>query len=141
MIEGETATRMSQAGETAATPAPTKRYDLGLCLSGGGYRAMLFHAGALARMNDAGLLARLDMVSSVSGGSIAAGLLAVAWPRNGDHRNLRFAPALLARSIPAWSMPFQELFCGTIDSVVQVVRVGKYQDRMTCARGLKPRGL
>jgi len=58
-----------------------ERYDLGLCLSGGGYRAMLFHAGALCRLNEAGLLQKLDMVSSVSGGSIAAGLLAVLWPR------------------------------------------------------------
>ena len=74
-------------------PAPVERYDLGLCLSGGGYRAMLFHAGALMRMNDAGLLARLDMVSSVSGGSIAAGLLAVVWPNlnfeNGVASNFR----------------------------------------------------
>ncbi|MBZ9736932.1 patatin-like phospholipase family protein [Mesorhizobium sp. CA15] len=58
-----------------------ERYDLGLCLSGGGYRAMLFHAGAICRLNEAGLLQKLDMVSSVSGGSIAAGLLAVLWPR------------------------------------------------------------
>ncbi|TGT51788.1 patatin-like phospholipase family protein, partial [Mesorhizobium sp. M00.F.Ca.ET.170.01.1.1] len=58
-----------------------ERYDLGLCLSGGGYRAMLFHAGVLCRLNEAGLLQKIDMVSSVSGGSIAAGLLAVLWPR------------------------------------------------------------
>ncbi|RRH94822.1 patatin-like phospholipase family protein [Mesorhizobium tamadayense] len=58
-----------------------EHYDLGLCLSGGGYRAMLFHAGVLCRLNEAGLLAKIDMVSSVSGGSIAAGLLAVLWPR------------------------------------------------------------
>jgi NTE family protein len=51
-----------------------------LCLSGGGYRAMLFHAGALLRMNELGLLPRLARVSSVSGGSICAGRLAVAWP-------------------------------------------------------------
>jgi NTE family protein len=51
-----------------------------LCLSGGGYRAMLFHAGSLWRLNEAGWLSRLDRVSSVSGGSIAAGQLAVAWP-------------------------------------------------------------
>ena len=74
------------ANETAApdaeaappgTDIKAERYDLGLCLSGGGYRAMLFHAGALRRLNEAGLLEKLDMVSSVSGGSIAAGLLAV----------------------------------------------------------------
>ena len=50
-----------------------------LCLSGGGYRAMLFHLGVLRRLNEAGWLGRLDRVSSVSGGSIAAGALALAW--------------------------------------------------------------
>ncbi len=53
--------------------------NIGLCLSGGGYRAMLFHAGALWRMNDAGLLLRIKRVSSVSGGSLAAGVLAKHW--------------------------------------------------------------
>jgi NTE family protein len=57
-----------------------KSYALGLCLSGGGYRAMLFHAGALARLNEAGLLSGIELVSSVSGGSITAGVLAAAWP-------------------------------------------------------------
>jgi NTE family protein len=55
--------------------------DLGLCLSGGGYRAMLFHGGALARLNELGWLRKLDAISSVSGGSIAAGLLGSVWPR------------------------------------------------------------
>lgn len=52
---------------------------IGVCLSGGGFRAMLFHLGAFVRLNEMGLLPRLDRVSSVSGGSIAAGALAVAW--------------------------------------------------------------
>jgi len=52
---------------------------IGLCLSGGGFRAMLFHLGAFIRLNEVGLLAKLDRVASVSGGSIAAGALAVAW--------------------------------------------------------------
>lgn len=54
--------------------------SIGLCLSGGGYRAMLFHTGTLWRLNELGWLSRLDRVSSVSGGSIAAGALAKAWP-------------------------------------------------------------
>jgi NTE family protein len=54
-----------------------------LCLSGGGYRAMLFHVGALWRLNEAGYLPRLERVSSVSGGSITAGALALAWPKLG----------------------------------------------------------
>ena len=40
---------------------------------------MLFHAGALWRLNESGYLGRLDRVSSVSGGSIAAGVLASRW--------------------------------------------------------------
>lgn len=50
-----------------------------LCLSGGGYRAMLFHAGALWRLNELGLLPQLKRISSVSGGSITAGVLATRW--------------------------------------------------------------
>ena len=52
---------------------------IGLCLSGGGYRAMLFHLGALLRMNQAAILPNLDRVSSVSGGSIIAAMLALKW--------------------------------------------------------------
>lgn len=52
-----------------------------LCLSGGGYRAMLFHLGSLWRLNELGFLPRLDRVSSVSGGSITAGVLAHGWSR------------------------------------------------------------
>lgn len=60
-----------------APPAP----GIGLCLSGGGYRAMVFHVGALWRLNEAGMLPRLDRISSVSGGSIVAAVLGLAWPR------------------------------------------------------------
>jgi NTE family protein len=50
-----------------------------LCLSGGGYRAMLFHLGVIWRLNEVGLLSKLDAISSVSGGSIVAGVLAHHW--------------------------------------------------------------
>ena len=53
----------------------------GFCLSGGGYRAMLFHAGAIFRMNELGLLKTLSRVSSVSGGSMTAAALALAYPK------------------------------------------------------------
>ena len=54
---------------------------IALCLSGGGYRAMLFHVGALWRLNELGYLPKLDRVSSVSGGSITAATLARHWER------------------------------------------------------------
>jgi NTE family protein len=53
---------------------------MGLCLSGGGYRATLFHLGSLRRLNEAGVLSRMDTISSVSGGSITNGVLAKVWP-------------------------------------------------------------
>jgi NTE family protein len=52
---------------------------IGIALSGGGFRAMLFHAGALARMNELGLLSSAQRISSVSGGSIMSGHLALSW--------------------------------------------------------------
>jgi NTE family protein len=52
---------------------------IALCLSGGGYRAMVFHTGVLWRLYDAGLLGRLDRISSVSGGSITSAVLGLAW--------------------------------------------------------------
>lgn len=54
---------------------------MGLCLSGGGFRAMLFHAGALWRLNELGFLPKFERISSVSGGSIASGVLGLAWKR------------------------------------------------------------
>jgi NTE family protein len=58
-----------------------QREGIALCLSGGGFRAALFHAGAIRRLNALGVLPRVRTVSSVSGGSIASALLASAWPR------------------------------------------------------------
>ena len=57
----------------------TPTSGLALCLSGGGYRAMLFHLGALWRLNEVGYLPKLDRVSSVSGGSITAAVLGMNW--------------------------------------------------------------
>lgn len=51
----------------------------GLCLSGGGYRAMLFHTGVLWRLCETRWLHDVDRISAVSGGSMAAGMLAVKW--------------------------------------------------------------
>lgn len=71
------ALRELQPVHALAESEPTTR--TGLCLSGGGYRAMLFHLGALLRLNEAGLLRGLDRVSSVSGGSITAATLGLRW--------------------------------------------------------------
>jgi NTE family protein len=83
-----------------------------LCLSGGGYRAMLFHAGALIRLNELKLLPRIDRCSSVSGGSIIAGKLALGWAR------LDFDPTGYARRLREEVIdPIRALAGRTVDTV------------------------
>lgn len=62
-------------------PSDTKRLLKGtaLCLSGGGYRAMVFHVGAIWRLYEVDMLRDLKRISSVSGGSITAAVLGLTW--------------------------------------------------------------
>ncbi len=108
--------------------APGPRHGTALCLSGGGFRAALFHLGATRRLNELGILGRLRTISAVSGGAIVANLLAdprLQWPdpdgpaapvvgfeecvaeplRRLTGRNVR-TPALLSRIRPSgWARP------------------------------------
>ena len=52
---------------------------IGLALSGGGFRAACFHLGVMKKLDDIGLLDKIDLLSCVSGGSIAGGVLALNW--------------------------------------------------------------
>src|SRR6266699_3135732 len=62
--------------KTADKPGAT----LGLALSGGGSRAAAFHRGAVKGLAEIGLLGQIDVVSSVSGGSVfAAAWMAATW--------------------------------------------------------------
>ncbi|MEX2170075.1 MAG: patatin-like phospholipase family protein [Pirellulales bacterium] len=83
---------------------------IALCLSGGGYRAMLFHAGVLIRLNEMGILPQLSRVSSVSGGSITAGVLGRHWAE------LNFDPLGRATNLLELVVkPIQHLARKTID--------------------------
>lgn len=62
-------------------PARQDPSHLALAFSGGGWRAALTATGVLRFVAEAGLLSRVRWVSSVSGGSILNGLLAVSRPR------------------------------------------------------------
>lgn len=59
----------------------TPRPGIALCLSGGGFRATLFHLGSLWRLNELGYLRKLTRICSVSGGSITAAVLGHNWKR------------------------------------------------------------
>src|SRR5205814_3133663 len=78
----------SQTTFAAITPAedkylpdPTRSGGLCLALSGGGFRATLFHLGSIRRLNELALLGSFQSISSVSGGSILALCLADAMIR------------------------------------------------------------
>ena len=105
-------------------PNAKPRPGIGLCLSGGGYRAMLFHVGAIWRLNELGLLRKeivvakaeamgpqhLVRVSSVSGGSITAGTLALNW------KSLTFDAANVATNLDSLVVrPLRNLASTTID--------------------------
>src|ERR1700761_7709681 len=59
--------------------ATTKK--LGLALSGGGFRASLYHLGLIRFLRDAGILPQICHITSVSGGSILAAHLVLNWDR------------------------------------------------------------
>lgn len=84
--------------------------EIALCLSGGGYRAMLFHLGALWRLNDLMFLQKLDRISAVSGGAIVAAHVASRW------KSLTFdARGMALNFVGEIVGPIRELAARTID--------------------------
>ena len=83
---------------------------IALCLSGGGYRAMLFHVGALWKLNEIGYLKKIARVSSVSGGSITAATLGLKWGRLGFD-----AAGIAANFVSEVVTPIRSLAGKTID--------------------------
>ncbi len=51
-----------------------KKKNIALCLSGGGFRATLFHLGVLKRLHELDLLKHVKLLSAVSGGAVTAAL-------------------------------------------------------------------
>ena len=102
-----------------------------LCLSGGGYRAMVFHIGALWRLYEARLLADVKRISSVSGGSITAGLLGMKW------RSLSFDPSRLQQDfVTEIVAPLRALAGETIDAeaiILGLALPGRISDRVVAA--------
>lgn len=68
---------------------------IGLSLSGGGFRASLFHIGVLARLAELDLLRRVDVLSCVSGGSIIGALYYLYLKRELDAHGEIDSPRLI----------------------------------------------
>ena len=64
---------------TIAIGGANKR--IGLAMSGGGFRAAAFHLGVMRKLESIGLLDKLDLLSCVSGGSIAGAFVAANWDK------------------------------------------------------------
>lgn len=122
-------TVMSAPVDDVSGPGPEE--GVGLCLSGGGYRAMLFHLGTLWRLYEARLLPQLQRISSVSGGSITAAALGLVWDR------LSFEPEDLSSSfVPLVVEPVRRLADTTIDagSIIKgILLPGAVGDRIAAA--------
>jgi len=76
------ASRVKQHKESRGMKSSSER-KVGLGLSGGGFRASFFHLGVLARLAEVDALRDVQVLSSVSGGSIVGahfpGSQAPAW--------------------------------------------------------------
>lgn len=70
---------MSEAALARESVNNAETESLGLCLSGGGFRAAFYALGALRYLAEAGRLGQIDVISAVSGGSIAAAAVADRW--------------------------------------------------------------
>jgi NTE family protein len=135
---------MEDSSSILRTGRREERSGVALCLSGGGFRAALFHLGALRRLNELGILSNVDTISAVSGGSILAAHLVERipdWPNKGgivqdwDERvaepfraitsqNLRTGPVL--RRLLPWNW-------GRPQSAIQAL-ARRYQSEITSAR-------
>ena len=119
--------------ETIPTDSPGEKPSkgTGLCLSGGGYRAMIFHVGVLWRLYEAQLLKNVNRISSVSGGSITAAVLALKWGK------LSFNPANIETDfVPEVVNPIRALAGKTIDApaiIFGITLPGRISDRVAKA--------
>jgi NTE family protein len=109
MSKGVDGNLSSPVRAIASDAQRSPRDGLALCLSGGGYRAMLFHLGVLWRLNETRQLARLDQVSSVSGGSIIAGVLAMNWSA------MEFIDEVAANFVVKCAAPVRQMASTSVD--------------------------
>lgn len=74
-LEDPTLAAQEQAARSGESPR------LGLALSGGGFRAAIFHLGVIRRLEEIGLMPYISVISTVSGGSIIGAYYAIEMER------------------------------------------------------------
>ena len=83
--------------------------QIGLALSGGGFRASLFHLGGLWRLNEMGKLSEISAISAVSAGALVAGVLGTRWNK------LKFSKATAENFTEVIAEPILELCSHNLD--------------------------
>ncbi|MDE2940667.1 MAG: patatin-like phospholipase family protein [Chloroflexota bacterium] len=83
--------------------------QIGLALSGGGFRASLFHLGGLWRLNEMGKLAEIKAISAVSAGALVAAVLRTRWNK------LKFSQATAENFRELIAEPILELCSHNLD--------------------------
>jgi NTE family protein len=159
--------------EKAETPAQRIARELaegkrepkiGLALSGGGFRAALFHIGVLARLAEAGLLRKVRVISTVSGGAIVGALYYLHVLRlleskadteitDRDYREIvqeiaRDFPAAVARNVRgrAVANPFKNVAMALVSTYSRTYRIAELYEQFfyagiwESARGPAPLG-
>lgn len=120
----ESEASLQERAAEAAAQVSRRQEGIALCLSGGGYRAALFHLGVLRRLHELKLFPQVRAISSVSGGSIMAAFLANALLEGGSTLGQGFVDwqrqvsdpfhRLTARDIRTWpfllNLPWNWLF-------------------------------
>lgn len=109
-------------------PGPDK---LGLALAGGGFRASLFHAGVLRRLAELDVLRHVQVLSTVSGGSITGALYALRLKKwlEAD----QYGPRLSRDEYVALAKEVEEILC---DGIGRNLRTRLFLNPLTTLRVL-----
>jgi predicted acylesterase/phospholipase RssA len=101
---------------------PQTDEPLGLALSGGGFRATLFHLGVVRALAEAGLLSRVTHITSVSGGSVLAAHLVLNWNAYAESSRAFARAGESERSIRAAAKLFDDATKPLLDFIATDVR-------------------
>ncbi len=94
-----------------------KKRRIGLALSGGGFRATCFHLGVFRKLQALGLLWKVDLLSCVSGGSIAGAFLASRWEQNNALDELESYLGTHSIAVASWIGGLLDPFESRIDKL------------------------
>ncbi len=110
------------AGEAKVFALSRDRGKVGLALSGGGFRASLYHLGVMARLAEAGVLGSVEVLSTVSGGSIVGAQYYLELKRRLELHATHHLNELTSKD-----------YCDAVSEVIDTFVTGVQKNLRTCA--------